>query len=363
MKRDQSRLARDRMTRFISAKSVLSGALVASSLALISVGSSSVASASAKKITVAFVVGAEADPFFISMNAGAQAEATKLGVNLIWQGNPSQYSPSTQIPIVQQVISQLQSSKPSALVLGPTDPKALQPYVNQAVHDGIATFNVDSSVANLSKVISFVTGNNAQGGAAAADALAKAMGYKAGKKYNVAVGMTSPTATTNVLRFQGFKSEVAKKYPGIRIVAEAYSQSNPTTANSNIQGWLTKYGQGSSQPLNGIFAIDGTNAEGAASALQAAGLACSAKSCGAGKVALVGYDAYSTNVSLLQKGIFAALIAQDPAKEGMLSVLNAVNYLRHHNAKGIKHLITLPNVTLTPRTPAALLAKYTYQTA
>ncbi len=363
MKRDQVRSSSGRRTRFAGAKAVLSGALAVSSLALISVGSATAASASAKKITVAFVVGAEADPFFISMNAGAQAEATKLGVNLIWQGNPSQYSPSTQIPIVQQVISQLQSSKPSALVLGPTDPKALQPYVNQAIKAGIPTFNVDSSVANLKKVVSFVTGNNAQGGAAAADALATAMGYKAGKKYNVAVGMTSPTATTNVLRFQGFKAEVAKKYPGIKIVAEAYSQSSPTTANSNIQGWLTKYSQGSSTALNGIFAIDGTNAEGAASALQAAGLACSATSCGSGKVALVGYDAYNTNVALLQQGIFAALIAQDPAKEGMLSVLNAYNFLTHHKVKGIKHLITLPNVTLTPKSPAALLTKYTYQTA
>jgi ABC-type sugar transport system substrate-binding protein len=298
------------------------------------------------------------------MNAGAQAEATKLHVDLIWQGNPSQYSPSTQIPVVQQVTTQLASAKPSALVLGPTDPKALEPYVKVAVKKHIPVFNVDSQDASLKNITGFVTGNNAQGGQAAADALAGAMGYTAGKTYNVVVGMTSPTATTNVLRYDGFKAEIAKKYPGIKILAEAYSQSSPTTANTNIQNWLTEYSQSSKTPLNGIFAIDGTNAEGAASALQAGGLACSKTVCGSGHVALVGYDAYSSNVSLLSSGVFAALIAQDPYQEGIDSVFNAYTYLKTGKLpKGVSKTTTLPNVTLLSTSNSTFLAKYTYATA
>jgi ribose transport system substrate-binding protein len=306
-------------------------------------GSSSTGSSSGK-ITVAFNMGAEADPFFIGMNIGAEAEAKTLGVNLIWQGDPSVYSPSTQIPILDQLLAE----HPSALIIAPTDPTALQPGVNEAIGQGIPVVNVDTHVNDLSKVLSFITGNNQQGGAAAADAMATAMGYKAGHTYQVVVGASSATTTTNTARLAGFKAEIAAKYPGIQIVSEEYSESQPAVANTNVNNWLIKY-----PDLKGIFAIDGTNATGAAAALQSRGLV--------GKIALVGYDAYSTNVSLLQKHVFAALIAQQPALEGKMAVEDVVNYLRAgKSATGITHLVTLANIVLTPTTSAAILTKYTY---
>ena len=136
--------------------------------------------------------------------------------------------------------------------------------------------------------------------------MAAAMHYKAGQTYQVVVGASSATTTTNTARLQGFKAEIAAKYPGIQIVSEEYSESQPAVANTNVNNWLTKYPN-----LKGIFAIDGTNATGAAAALQSRGLV--------GKIALVGYDAYSTNVALLQKHVFAALIAQQPYLEGVTS--------------------------------------------
>ncbi len=298
------------------------------------------------RLVIAYNMGAEADPFFIAMNVGAAAEAKKLGVTLDWQGDPSVYSPSTQIPIVQEMLAE----HPDGLVISPTDPNALQPIVNEAIAEGIPVSCVDTHVTNLSKVLTYITGNNAQGGAAAADAMAKAMHYTPGKTYQVAVGMTSPTTTTNVARLAGFKAEIAKKYPGIKIVSEAYSESQPAVANSNVNDWLTKYPH-----LAGIFAIDGTNATGASAAIQAHNLV--------GKIALVGYDAYANDVALLQQGVFAALIAQQPALEGMLEIKYMVQYLRTHSRKGIPHELTLPNIVLTPHTPASVLAKYTYPTA
>lgn len=309
-------------------------------------GSSSTGSSSGK-ITVAFNMGAEADPFFIAMNLGAAAEAKALGVTLIWQGDPSVYSPSTQIPILDQLLAE----HPSALVIAPTDPSALQPGVNEAIAQGIPVVNVDTHVNDLSKVLAFITGNNEQGGAAAADAMAKAIGYKSGQTYQVVVGASSATTTTNTARLAGFKAQIAAKYPGIQIVSEAYSQSQPAVANTNVNNWLTKYPN-----LKGIFAIDGTNATGAAAALQSRGLV--------GKIALVGYDAYSTNVALLQKHVFTALIAQQPALEGKMAIEDVVQYLRSgKSTSGIAHLVTLPNIVLTPATPASVLAQYTYPNA
>lgn len=321
--------------------------LMACSLAvvlLVSACGTSSTSGRSSKPTIAFVMGAEADPFFKAMKVGADAEAQAKGVDLIWQGDPSVYSPATQIPYVDQVLAQ----KPSGLVLIPTDPTALQPEVTKAVAQGIPVVNVDTHVADLSNVISFITGDNSDGGTKAADAMAKAINYQSGQTYQVVVGLTSATTTTNVSRLNGFKQEIAAKYPGMQIVDVAYSQSQAATANTNVSNWLTKYPH-----LSGIFAIDGTNATGAAAALQAKGLV--------GKVALVGYDAYPANVALLSQGVFTALIAQDPATEAKMAIDDLVSYINNgKSTAGIQHEVTIPNVVLDKSTSAADLQKYTY---
>jgi ABC-type sugar transport system substrate-binding protein len=299
-----------------------------------------VAQAANKKI--AFVMGAESDPFFQAMKVGAEAAAKANNIDLIWQGDPSEYSPATQIPVVDQVLAQ----KPDALVLIPTDPTALQASVAKAKAAGIPVINVDTRVNDLTDVLSFITGDNADGGAKAADALAKAIKYTKGKTYQVVVGLTSATATTNVARLDGFSKQIAKKYPGIKIVDKAYSQSQPAKANTNVSNWLTKYPK-----LAGIFAIDGTNAAGAAAAIQAKGLK--------GKVALVGYDAYKANVDLIGKGIFTALVAQDPAAEAKLAIEYLVKYFAGQTS-GIKKEVVIPNVVLSKSSSKADLVKYTY---
>ena len=319
------------------------GALAA--VALLATGCSSSANTAAttdKKLNIAFVMGAESDPFFQAMKVGAEEEAKAQGVNLIWQGDPKNYSPETQIPIVDNVLA----GKPDGLVLIPTDPTALQASADKAIAQGIAVANVDTHVNDLSKIVTFITGDNKDGGAKAADALAAKIGYKDGSKYQVVVGLTSATATTNVARLEGFKAQVAAKYPGIEIKDVAYSESNPEKAATNVNNWLTKYPN-----LAGIFAIDGTNASGAASALEAKKLT--------GKVALVGYDAYPDNVAKVKSGIFTALIAQVPAEEARQAIRALVEYIKTGKTS-IAHEVVIPNFTIDANTTDADLAKYTY---
>jgi len=295
-----------------------------------------------KKLSIAFVMGAESDPFFQAMKVGATDEAAAEGVDLIWQGDPSHYDVATEVPIVDTVLA----GNPSGLVLIPTDPTGLQASADKAVAQGVALAMVDTTVNDASKAVITITGDNADGGAKAADAIAAKIGYTAGKTYQVVVGLTSATATTNVGRLNGFKDRVASNYPGIQIVDVAYSASNPTTANSNVNNWLTKYPN-----LSGIFAIDGTNASGAAAALQSKNLV--------GKIALVGYDAYPANVALLKQGVFTALIAQDPAAEARLAIKTLVENIKNKTAAAT-HDVVIPNVTLDANTSAADFTKYTY---
>ncbi len=299
--------------------------------------------ASGAKKKIAFVMGAESDPFFQAMKLGAEEAAAANNVELIWQGDPNEYSPATQIPVVDQVLA----LKPDGLVLIPTDPVALQASVAKAKAAGIPVACVDTRVDDLTDVVTFITGDNADGGSQAADVMAKAMGYKDGETYEVVIGLTSDTATTNVGRRDGFKAQIAAKYPGITVVDEAFSQSKPDIANTNVNNWLTKFPN-----LKGIFAIDGSNAQGAAAALQAKDLV--------GKIALVGYDAYPDNVKLIKDGVFTALIAQVPAAEAKLAIESLMKVITTGKTDGIEKEVVIPNFTLTKDTSEADFTKYTY---
>jgi len=325
----------------MASKKVVAVVAASAAIALTASVPATVSHAAGQK-TIAFVMGAASDPFFKAMKVGADAEAAAKGVKLVWQGDPSVYSAATQVPIVDQVLA----TKPDGLVLIPTDPTALQPSVAKAKAAGIPVVNVDTHVGDLTDVASFITGDNTDGGAKAAAAIAQAIRYKSGKTYQVAVGLTSPTATTNVARLEGFKAAVAKDYPGIKIVDTEYSQSQPAVAATNISTWLTKYPK-----LAGIFAIDGTNAQGAAAAIQAKGLV--------GKVALVGYDAYPANVKLIAKRVISALIAQDPAAEAKLAIDDLVDIF-NGKSSSIQKNVVIPNVVLDINTSAADKKKYTY---
>src|SRR5450759_3182346 len=128
------------------------------------------------------------------------------------------------------------AQQPDALVLVPTDPVAMQASVDQAIAQGIPVICVDTTVNDQSKLTAFITGDNKDGGAKAADELAKQIGEK-GKIFIMA---SSPTTTTNVQRGEGFKAEIAK-FPNIQIVGEDYSGSQPAKATSIINTILLKY--------------------------------------------------------------------------------------------------------------------------
>lgn len=320
----------------------VAAAAAVAALTLVTAGCAASGEPADEEITIAFVMGAESDPFFQAMKVGAEEEAAAQGVTLVWQGDPANYSAETQIPIVDAVLA----NQPTALVLIPTDPTALQASVDKAVAAGIVVANVDTRVEDLSDVLTFITGDNADGGAKAADALAAKIGYEEGGSYEVVVGLTSPTATTNVGRLDGFTAQIEAEYPGIQIMDVAYSESNPEKASTNVNNWLTKF-----PGLDGIFAIDGTNASGAAAALEAKGLA--------GTIGLVGYDAYPDNVAKIEQGIFTALIAQDPAEEARLAIRTIVEFIRDGKTSTPAEVV-IPNVILDANTSAADLAKYTY---
>jgi ribose transport system substrate-binding protein len=160
-----------------------------------------------KEKTIAFIPGIASDPFFKAMELDARGEAKKLGINLIWQGSATDYSPQTQMPFVDAAFA----NGIDALILVPTDPDSLQSAVAHAQALSIPVITVDTTVKDQSYLTSYITGDNIDGGRKAASTLAEQIGG-AGKVF---IMSGSPSATTDTLREKGFREEITK-YPKSR---------------------------------------------------------------------------------------------------------------------------------------------------
>lgn len=278
-----------------------------------------------EQLTIGFVPGIASDPFFVAMQLAAEAEAEELGVELLWQGAPDEYSPESQIPFVDALLAE----QVDGLILVPTDPDALQPSVADAESLGIPVITVDTTVTDQSYLTSHITGDNIDGGRQAAQTLAEQIGGDG----EVFIMSGSPTATTNQLREQGFTEELAN-YPGITLVGTEYANSQPAAATSAVNAILLR------QPnLEGIFAVDGTSGTGTVAALRNSGRA--------GQVRLIGYDAYENQVADLQEGVFSALVAQQPGEEAAMALQYMVDTINEENTDQIEAEVVLPNVVIT----------------
>lgn len=299
------------------------GKFIAVSLAILSIlvlsacggttSSGSSSSTSGKNITIGFIPGVTTDPFFISMQVGAQQEAQKLGVKLLWQG-AAQYEPSLQTPVVDSVVAR----GVSALIIAPTDATAMIPPIRTAVNQHIPVITVDSTITDTSLLTARVTANNTLGGAQAADILAQQIGDKG----TVAVLDPAPGITTDAARVQGFAQEI-QKFPNIKYIGVQYDNEQDTKAASLAQDLLLSH-----PGLNGIFGTDDTSASGAADGIRSAGKL--------GKVKIVAYDAEPQEVQDLQAGLVSALIAQKPSEEGMLAVEYAYYAATKQTSKIVK---------------------------
>jgi len=282
-------------------RAIVAVAAVGAATALAACGSSG---GGGGKKDLALIAGVKGDEFYITMKCGAQAEAQKKGVNLSFQG-PDQFDASLQTPIVNAVAAK----KPDAILIAPTDTKALFAPIKQASQNSKIVL-VDTTLDDASVAVSQIASNNLQGGQAAGNELSRLIGTAGGK---VMVMSVKPGISTTDLRAQGFKQAIQSK-PALKDIGVQYDNDDPAKAASIVSATLSK-----NPDLKGIFATNLFSAEGAATALRQRGLL--------GKVKIVGFDAGPKQVDDLKSGVVQALIAQKPAVIGADGVDQAVNAL------------------------------------
>src|SRR3954462_5671677 len=263
-------------------------------------GSGASSSNAKKDYKMTLIAGVKGDEFYLTMNCGAQEAAKAAGVQLDFQGL-DELDASQQTPIVNAVAAK----KPDAVLIAPTDTKAMYAPIKQLSANGSKMVLVDTTLDDPSMAVSQIASDNEKGGEAAAQELAKLVGGS-GK---VMVVNVKPGISTTDARGNGF--ETGAKAAGLTNLGQQYDDDDPAKAASIVTATLSKH-----PDLKGIFAANLFSAEGAASGLKQAGKL--------GQVKIVGFDAGPKQVEDLKAGTVQALIAQRPADIGKQGVEQAL---------------------------------------
>jgi ribose transport system substrate-binding protein len=265
-----------------------------------------------KQWKVTLIAGTTADNFYVTMNCGAQAEAKKLGVTYQFTG-PDHFDAPKQIPVVNSVTTQ----HPDAVLIAPTDVDALVQPMKQMAAAGIKVVEVDTHVNDATISVSKIASDNAKGGVLAADTLAKLIGGTG----TVMVVNVNPGISTTDARDQGFKQQMAAKYPNIKVLPTQFDNDDQAKAAQILTSTYAAH-----PDLNGVFAANTLSAEGVGTGIKNAGAA--------GKIKTVGFDAEPQSIQDLNNDVVQALIAQQPAQIGADGVDQAVNALTGKQVQG-----------------------------
>jgi ribose transport system substrate-binding protein len=238
--------------------------------------------------------------------AGARKAGQDLGVKVPELGAQSESDINGQISILENAVAQ----KPTAVVISPTQFAALGKPIDEAAKS-VKIIGIDSG-ANSKAFTSFLTTDNVQGGRVAADALGAAIEKTYGKaEGGVALITSLPGVGSLDQRAQGFKEELAKKYPGLKLVADKVADGQATTGLNIMTDLIT-----ANPTLRGVFASNLIMAQGAGQAIAENKLQ--------DKIKLIGFDNDDKLVKFLADGVITGLVVQDPYRMGYDGIKTAL---------------------------------------
>ena len=258
-----------------------------------------------KKYKLALVTNEESS-FYITLNAGAQAEAERLGVEVDWSAPRTPDLPS-QTATLQSVLAK----RPDGVLMTAVDRTGMVAPIRQLQAAGIPVIMLDSDVADRSVRLAYIGTNNEAAGSMAAETMDRLLGGSGEVAYEGYVpGIESVDA-----RERGWRAGL-EEYPGLRQVGATYDRGDLAEVAANVNGLLRRNGD-----LRGIFASWTNAAIGTAQAVQNAGKT--------EDVNVVAMDADQQEVTLLRSGAIDALVVQQVFTAGELGVRQMVEYLEN----------------------------------
>jgi ribose transport system substrate-binding protein len=314
-----------RPTKFLQTLALL--AVSATLLATCSSGAPASGAAAGAKVKVAFVAGQIGITFYTGVECGARAAAKEFNVDLNWSG-----SHNWDINETRPLIDAAKATSPQGWVISPTDPDALVSEIKGFMDNKQWVVTID---APMSKPVELqnIQSNHYEGGKTAAESMIKLTGGKG--KYLVL--HLQPGLPDIGGRADGFRD--AMKAAGGDVLEYVYPGTDQAKAADAVSAAITGF-----PDLAGVYATHESAANGASSAIKAAGKT--------GTIKLVAFDSAPNQVADLKSNVYDALIAQAPFNMGYYSVKLVADAIRgtvdttkvvHDNPTGL-YAITRENV-------------------
>ena len=243
------------------------------------------------------------NPYWRNYAAGVQSAAGKSHVGVVVAD--AKASQQNQVSGSRNLISQ----RISALIVSPVEPDALPGTISAAHRAHIPI--VIGDVGATGKYDAFIQSDNREGGALAADYMAKKLGSGS---VNIAVITLHPGSTVGTDRVAGFTSEL-KKFPNIHIVSQLNGNDAIKEGHDAAADALAK-----NPDIKGIYAANDNEAQGAIAAIQQAGK-------NPKDFVVVGFDGNAGSIADIGNKTQTATVAQDPFGQGQLAVKVALDLL------------------------------------
>ena len=272
-----------------------------SALALLTAGG---AASAQENYEIALISKGFQHQFWQAVKAGADQAGKDLGVTVTFEGPETESQVDRQMDMLAAALSR----NPDAIGFAALDSQAATPLLQQAKDAGIPVIAFDSGV-DSDIPLTTATTDNVAAAALAADVMAELIGGS-GK---VAIVAHDQTSRTGIDRVEGFSNRMAEAYPDIEVVSVQYGGGDQLQSTEITKSILL-----ANPDLKGIFGANEGSVLGVANGKQELG----------SNVIIIGYDSGAAQKALIESGVIAGAITQNPVGIGYQTVQAAVNALK-----------------------------------
>jgi fructose transport system substrate-binding protein len=292
------------MARMNLAKAAVAGVMLASLFA----GSSAYAAD-----IVGLITKTEGNPFFVKMREGAQAEATKLGLDLKTFAGKYDGDNDSQVAAIENLIAA--GAKGFAIV--PSDSSAIVPTIKKARDAGLLVIDLDTPTDPINAVDATFATDNFKAGNLIGEWAKGTLGDKASAAKIAFLDLATNQPTVDYLRDQGFMKGFGidikdpKKYgdeDDARICGHEMTGGAEDGGRTAMETLLQKC-----PDVNVMYTINEPAAAGGYQALKAAGK-------DDGSVLVVSIDGGCPGVKNVAAGIIGATSQQYPLKMAAMAM-------------------------------------------
>lgn len=238
-----------------------------------------------------------------------------------------------QIAQIQDLIQQ----KVNAIIIWPTNGKAVVPAVRKAKQAGIPVVITNSNIAKegMDFIAAFSGPDNIAQGSSAAElmcqALAKDGGDPSKAEGQIVQISGQPGYTTAIERQKGFEDRLAEACPGVKIMETQPGDWNREKAQRVMENFLVKYDK-----IDGVYSGDDNMGVGALNAAKAAGRA--------KDIAFIGATNFAVGYEAMERGEYYGSIYQSPVDDAEAALKTAIEVVEGKDVPKLNYFNT-PKIT------------------